>query len=148
MFSIDARILSTSVFLYESHLSTVLVKNDSQFPWLLLIPRVYGVEEMIQLPSAQQTQLMGEIAFFSRILQSCCQPDKLNIAALGNIVSQLHIHILARYKTDNAWPHSVWQASITPKPYNPEELAIFISRLQEQIERNNNQRSPETSKIP
>lgn len=133
MFSIDERILNSSVFVCESRLSTVLVKNDSRFPWLLLVPRVEGVQEITQLSPKQQLVLMEEIDLFSRVLQASREPDKLNIGALGNMVSQLHIHIVARFKTDIAWPHSVWQPLVDSCSYEPQTLEIFIERLKEQM---------------
>ena len=92
-------------------LSRVLLINDANYPWLLLVPRRPGAVEIIDLDGEQQDQLMDEIAMLSRVLKDVTGCDKLNIAAIGNVVPQLHIHIVARRKGDAAWPKPVWGAA-------------------------------------
>lgn len=82
--------------------------DNKRFPWIVLVPKMDGVREWIDLDRAQQHQLSDEIAVVSHILQALTTPDKLNIGALGNMVPQLHIHVIARYKGDPAWPNPVW----------------------------------------
>lgn len=89
-------------------LCRVLRMNDQAFPWLILVPRVPDIREIIDLAESEQQRLMGEIARASRGLKAQLNPDKLNVAALGNAVPQLHVHIIARYKTDPAWPRPIW----------------------------------------
>jgi diadenosine tetraphosphate (Ap4A) HIT family hydrolase len=103
--------------------------NDKRFPWLLLIPQVANASEWIDLSREQQHQLSDEIMITSHLLQALVTPDKLNIATLGNQVPQLHIHLIARYKTDAAWPNPVWgQGSATG--YSEEESKRFVYELQ------------------
>lgn len=116
MFFVDPQIANHSIWLYDSDLSSVFLKNEAQFPWLILVPRVADIREIHQLSPKDQQQLMQEMTRFASIMEKACQAEKINIGALGNIVPQLHIHIIARFKTDIAWPHSVWQAGITPQP--------------------------------
>src|SRR6218665_3224485 len=89
-------------------LSRVLVIKDANYPWLLLVPRRPAVVEIIDLDEIEQAQLMVEITRVSRVLKAVTQCDKLNVAALGNAVPQLHVHVIARRKTDKAWPKPVW----------------------------------------
>ncbi len=103
-------------------LCKVLLMNDSQYPWFILVPRKMGLKENIDLSEADQLLLMQESAKLSRLLQDVFSPDKLNVAALGNMVPQLHIHHIARYKTDAAWPAPVWGKN-PAKPYSNEQLA-------------------------
>lgn len=103
-------------------LCKVLLMNDSQYPWFILVPRRAGLKESIDLPEAEQLLLMQESAKLSRLLQSTFNPDKLNVAALGNMVPQLHIHHIARFKTDPAWPAPVW-GKFAAIPYSAEQLA-------------------------
>jgi diadenosine tetraphosphate (Ap4A) HIT family hydrolase len=100
--------------------------NDERFPWLLLIPRRRDKEEVLDLTDADQQQLWDEIRRVARTLESVFAPDKLNIAALGNQVRQLHVHIIARFQDDAAWPQPVWgvgQSEPWPDP------AAVIARL-------------------
>ncbi|WOI36181.1 HIT domain-containing protein [Alteromonas sp. CI.11.F.A3] len=110
MFKLDTRLEADTIFIHDLPLCRVLLMNDSQFPWLILVPRVDGVTEIIELSDEQQQQFLKESAQVSRSLQTQFSPDKLNIAALGNVVSQLHIHHVARYKSDIAWPKPIWGA--------------------------------------
>ena len=89
-------------------LSSVLVIKDAHYPWLLLVPRRAGAVEIIDLDEVEQAQLMTEISRVARALKEITKCDKLNIAALGNVVPQLHVHIIARRTSDAAWPRPVW----------------------------------------
>lgn len=109
-------------------LSRLLVIHDANFPWLLLVPRRPDVSELIDLNEVELAQLTTEIARVSRALQQVTACDKLNVAALGNAVPQLHIHLIARRKTDIAWPKPVWGAA-PPLAHDPAELARFIAAL-------------------
>jgi diadenosine tetraphosphate (Ap4A) HIT family hydrolase len=91
-------------------LSRLLVSNDANYPWLLLVPRRPGASEIVDLDMADQRQLMAEIAAVSHALKAVTLCDKLNIAAIGNMVPQLHVHIVARRRDDPAWPKPVWGA--------------------------------------
>lgn len=113
-------------------LSRVLVINDANYPWLLLVPRRAGAIEIVDLDEVAQAQLMTEIARVARALQDVTKPDKLNIAALGNVVPQLHVHIIARRRSDAAWPRPVWGA-VPALAHDPQEVEAFIGALRRKI---------------
>lgn len=106
-------------------LSRVLLMNDSLYPWLILVPAKAGLTEIHDLNPADQAVLMTEIDRASRALMRLFSPDKINIGALGNLVPQLHIHVVARFRDDDAWPGPIWGA-YPPRPY---ETAALDSRL-------------------
>jgi diadenosine tetraphosphate (Ap4A) HIT family hydrolase len=107
-FKLDQRLQNDSFFVYKLPLSQVRLINDRQFIWCVLIPEINDVTEIIELKQAQQAALWEESAMLSRALKKGFNPDKLNVAAIGNIVAQLHIHHLCRFKVDIAWPAPVW----------------------------------------
>jgi diadenosine tetraphosphate (Ap4A) HIT family hydrolase len=92
-------------------LSRLLLANDANYPWLMLVPRCAGVSEIIDLADAEQVALAAEIARVCRALKAVAPCDKLNVAALGNVVPQLHVHVIARRRDDPAWPRPVWGAA-------------------------------------
>jgi diadenosine tetraphosphate (Ap4A) HIT family hydrolase len=113
-------------------LCRVVVIKDANYPWLLLVPRRPDVVEIIDLDEVAQAQLMTEITRVARVLKDITKCDKLNIAALGNVVPQLHVHVIARRSSDAAWPRPVWGA--TPAlSHDPEEVSDFISALRRKI---------------
>lgn len=109
-------------------LSELRLMDDANHPWLILVPRIEHAVEWIDLDADQQAELTREIDHCSRALRSAFQPDKLNVAALGNLVEQLHVHVIARYRDDIAWPRPVW-GSATALPYPPELLVQRIEQL-------------------
>lgn len=113
-------------------LSRVLVIKDANYPWLLLVPRREGAVEIIDLDEVAQAQLMTEISRVSRALKEITRCDKLNVAALGNMVPQLHVHIIARRASDAAWPRPVWGAA-EPLAHDAEEVQNFISAIRRKI---------------
>jgi diadenosine tetraphosphate (Ap4A) HIT family hydrolase len=113
-------------------LSRVLVINDANYPWLLLVPRRPDIVELVDLDEVEQAQLMTEIARVARALRAVTNCDKLNIAALGNAVPQLHVHVIARFRSDPAWPKPVWGV-VPPRPYDREELHSFGQPLRRKI---------------
>jgi diadenosine tetraphosphate (Ap4A) HIT family hydrolase len=115
-------------------LSELRLMDDANHPWLILVPRVTDAVELIDLDEAQQSSLLGEIATASRALQALFKPHKLNVAALGNVVSQLHVHVIARFTDDIAWPRPVW-GTATAQPYTPEALVARIRQLQDALKR-------------
>jgi diadenosine tetraphosphate (Ap4A) HIT family hydrolase len=112
-------------------LCDVRLMDDSNHPWLILVPRIAEATEVTDLAPTQQLALVQEIDRACRALQ-VFRPHKLNVAALGNLVSQLHIHVIARYREDIAWPRPVWGMAAA-KPYAPELLIERIQLLQETI---------------
>jgi diadenosine tetraphosphate (Ap4A) HIT family hydrolase len=113
-------------------LSRVLIINDANYPWLLLVPRRYGAVELIDLNEVERAQLMTEIALVSGALKEVTECDKLNVAALGNAVPQLHVHIIARRKTDKAWPKPIWGA-VPAISHDGKELDRFMEAMKNKL---------------
>ena len=130
--SLHPQLQKDTVDIGDLPLSRVLVIKDAQYPWLLLVPRRADVSEIIDLGEVEQAQLMTEISRVGRVLKDITKCDKLNVAALGNMVPQLHIHLIARRRSDAAWPRPVWGV-MPPMPQDPEELQNFISALRREI---------------
>jgi diadenosine tetraphosphate (Ap4A) HIT family hydrolase len=107
-FALDPRLQADSAFVADGPLSQVRLMDDARFPWLLLVPRVAGASEWIDLDGAQQRLLLAEINQLSQLLRGEPGVHKLNIGALGNIVRQLHVHLVGRHEGDAAWPGPVW----------------------------------------
>jgi len=128
-FTLDSRLQQDTVFIAALGLSELLLMNDKRWPWLILVPRLAGAEEIHTLPQAQQIQLMGEISTVAAALQAETACEKINIGALGNIVRQLHIHVIVRNSGDTNWPNPVWGFG-QKVLYTPEETADFIARMQ------------------
>jgi diadenosine tetraphosphate (Ap4A) HIT family hydrolase len=113
-------------------LCRVLLNRDVNYPWLLLVPRRPGAVEIIDLDEADRAQLTDEITAASRALKALTACDKLNIAAIGNVVAQLHVHVIARFRTDAAWPKPVWNA-IPPKAYDEAAADSLIVALRHKL---------------
>lgn len=107
-FSLDSRLAQDTVSLAALPLCQVLLMKDARFPWLILVPRRVGMVEILDLTPDDQARLWGEITVSAEALRTAVNPLKLNIGALGNIVRQLHVHIVARNEGDAAWPGPVW----------------------------------------
>ncbi len=133
MFNIDERIQSTCSTLGDWPLSQVLLKNEDVYPWFILVPRIDNVQELFQLIKADRMQLMEEINQLSIIVNDVFKPHKLNIGALGNVVHQLHVHVIARNQGDPLWPQSIWQSSIISTPYNEVRLSQLLTSLSERV---------------
>lgn len=129
MFQLDERLYSSSFILGDWPLSRVLLKNDKNYPWFILVPRKPLLEELYQLGSEEQSLLMQEINQLSLLIKNYYQPGKINIAALGNIVRQLHVHCVARTEYDPLWPQGIWQAAYQASAYADDELEPLLSRL-------------------
>jgi diadenosine tetraphosphate (Ap4A) HIT family hydrolase len=119
-FTLHPQLERDTVNLGDLPLCRVLIIQDANYPWLLLVPRRPEVVEILDLDEVEQA------------LKEVTKCDKLNIAALGNVVPQLHVHIIARRKTDAAWPRPVWGA-VPPLTHDPEELKLFISAIRKKI---------------
>ncbi len=109
-------------------LSLVLLMNDATYPWLILVPRRPGLRDFHDLAGADLPVMTGEIVRASRLLQDSFQPHKINVAALGNQVPQLHVHVIARFTEDAAWPGPVWGV-VPPAPYTPAALEERLKLL-------------------
>lgn len=111
IFSLHPQLAADTLPVGDLPLSCVLLAKDANYPWLILVPKRPNLTEIFDLPEQEQDQLFGEIRRAAGALKSVTQCDKLNIAAIGNVVSQLHIHVVARRKADAAWPKPVWGAA-------------------------------------
>lgn len=109
-------------------LCALLLMNDARYPWFILVPQRAGISEIHQLSGAQRQQLISESAMLSEALSDGFAADKINIAALGNLVAQLHVHHIVRYKTDAAWPAPVW-GRLPAIPYTEDGKQAVIDRL-------------------
>ncbi|TWT23227.1 HIT domain-containing protein [Luteimonas marina] len=102
--------------------------DDANYPWLVLVPRLPEARELIDLDAAQRHLLTDEIDRAARVLREVFRPFKLNVAALGNLVPQLHVHVIARFEHDPAWPAPVW-GRVAARPYTPDALVERIRLL-------------------
>ena len=127
-FAIDPRLAADTHAIGALPFSELLLMDDARFPWVILVPRIAGARELIDLDEGDQRLLLGEIDHVARALETLLHPDKLNIAALGNVVPQLHVHVIARFTTDAAWPNPVWGRG-ERMAYGEHERAARIARL-------------------
>ena len=121
MITLHQRLREDTIEIVRLELSLVLLMNDSSFPWLVLVPAIEGAQEVHELGIEDRSVLIEEIAAASEILQQLYSPDKINIGALGNLVPQLHIHVIGRFRTDRAWPGPVW-GTVPAKLYTADAL--------------------------
>jgi diadenosine tetraphosphate (Ap4A) HIT family hydrolase len=131
-FILDPRIEADSLAIGDLPLSALRLMRDRNYPWLLLVPRRPDLAELIDLDADGQLQLMAEVAACSQALRRIVACDKLNVAALGNVVRQLHVHVIARRTDDPAWPRPVWGA-VPPLPYPPGEGEALAARLRDDL---------------
>src|SRR6478672_6095239 len=130
--SLHPQLAQDTVPLGDLPLARVLLAKDANYPWLILVPRLPGLVELIDLEENAQVQLVGEIAAAARALKTLTACDKLNIAALGNQVPQLHVHVIARRRTDAAWPKPVWGVK-PPLTYAEDQQAALLNSLRQQL---------------
>ena len=127
MFKINNKFLKSSHHIADLKLCLVRLYDNSEFPWLILIPKRKNVTDISDLRSKDQILLMKEIVFVSKLVKKLFKTSKLNVEKVGNVVPQLHIHIIARYKKDSSWPSSVW--IIKRKPYSAKALKEVINKI-------------------
>nr|WP_226925933.1 HIT domain-containing protein [Pseudomonas veronii] len=111
-------------------LCRLLLSNDSNYPWFILVPRINGISEVFQLSVIDQQKLWNETTTLAQLLSEGFGADKMNIGALGNVVSQLHVHVIVRKRDDMAWPAPVW-GKHPARPYTEEQVAAIRARLRE-----------------
>jgi diadenosine tetraphosphate (Ap4A) HIT family hydrolase len=126
-FKLDSRLEADTLPIGDLALSSVLLLNDARFPWFVLVPRIEGVGELTDLSDEQSAQLMQEIRIATRVMLELSKPDKVNVGALGNIVTQLHVHVIGRFRSDPAWPGPVWGHG-TRTPYPDHAATALIER--------------------
>jgi diadenosine tetraphosphate (Ap4A) HIT family hydrolase len=128
-FKLDPQLEQDTVLVADWHLCQVRLMNDSRYPWVILIPKVGDVSEIHQLADEQQQLLLGESVRLSKALEQLFAPHKLNVAALGNMVRQLHIHHIVRFEDDASFPRPVWGVG-DAVPYEAEALSETVNGLQ------------------
>ena len=133
VFKLDPRLAADSIFIADGPLSQLRLMDDERFPWLVLVPRVAETDELIDLDDGSQQLLLAEIRHAGNLLRACVACDKLNIGALGNIVRQLHVHIVARIDNDAAWPGPVWGAGSRER-YQPQSRDRQLGRLRDGLQ--------------
>ncbi len=118
-FQLDSRLEADTIPIGDLALCSVLLLNDARFPWFVLVPRIEGASEITDLSEEQSARLMQEIRIATRVMMDLSKPDKVNVGALGNIVTQLHVHVIGRFRSDPAWPGPVWgHGARTPYPHH------------------------------
>lgn len=127
-FVLHPQLAADTVDVADFKLCTLRLMNCQAVPWLILVPRRAQIMEIIDLTVQEQTVLMSEIAAVSGLLRALFAPRKINVAALGNVVPQLHVHVIARSESDAAWPKPVW-GNLPMEPYNAAELAAMVASL-------------------
>ena len=128
-FKLDPQLEQDTVLVADWHLCQVRLMNDSRYPWVILIPKIEDVSEIHQLADEQQQLLLGESVRLSKALEQLFAPHKLNVAALGNMVRQLHIHHIVRFEDDASFPRPVWGVG-DAVPYEAEALSETVNGLQ------------------
>ncbi len=128
VFVLDSRLQQDTLPIGDFPLCRLLLSNDSNYPWFILVPRREDISEIFQLDVADQQQLWQETTALAEMLKDSFDADKLNVAALGNVVSQLHMHVIVRKREDAAWPAPVWGKN-PARPYSPEQIATIRERL-------------------
>jgi diadenosine tetraphosphate (Ap4A) HIT family hydrolase len=126
-FTLDPRLAESTRPIGDLALCQVLLHDDSRFPWLILVPRVPGASELTDLDPASAAVLMDEIRIAVRVIGEIAKPDKINVGALGNIVAQLHVHVIGRFRSDPAWPGPVWGHG-ERRPYPDHAAQALIDR--------------------
>ena len=132
-FILDNRLKADTLFVGDLPLSRVLLMNNAYFPWVILVPRIEGISELFQMTEEDLLNFHNESNYFLEAMSNAYNADKMNIASLGNIVSQLHTHVIVRYKKDEAWPSPVWSFQKTQK-YQSDAAKIEIDKLTDLVD--------------
>ena len=129
MFQLHKRLQADTVLVAEFPLSLVLLSKDANYPWIILVPKRQNIEEIYQLDIEDRQQLLHESCVLAETMTALFNPDKLNIATIGNMVPQLHMHHVARFNNDGAWPGPIWGAQPAAS-YSNDKLASLVAELQ------------------
>ncbi|MCW2098000.1 UNVERIFIED_ORG: diadenosine tetraphosphate (Ap4A) HIT family hydrolase [Pseudomonas psychrophila] len=128
MFILDTRLQKDTWLIGDFPLCRLLLSNDSNYPWFILVPRREGISELFQLDDVDQQLMWAETTALAGVLKELFTADKMNVATLGNVVSQLHMHVIARYASDAAWPGPVW-GKHPAKPYSEADVQVIRDKL-------------------
>ena len=130
-FKLNRKFLKSSHYITDLKLCTIRLNDNSKFPWIILIPKKNKITDISDLNSKDQTLLMKEIVYVSKVMKKLFKTSKLNVEKIGNIVPQLHIHIIARSKKDSSWPLSVWV--VKGKNYSKTALKVIVDKLRKAL---------------
>ncbi|SDG70399.1 Diadenosine tetraphosphate (Ap4A) hydrolase [Pseudomonas benzenivorans] len=128
MFVLDSRLQQDTVPLGDFPLCRLLLMNDAHYPWFILVPRREEISELFQLDADDQQALWQEATLLAETLKDTFAADKMNVATLGNMVNQLHMHVIVRRREDAAWPAPVW-GKLPAQPYGEEQVAAIKAKL-------------------
>ena len=128
MFTLDAQLQADTIDIGHLELCQVLLAKDANYPWLILVPKCKNITEIYQLSDQEQLQLMQEVSYVAKQMETHFLAEKMNVAALGNVVSQLHLHVIARFSSDPAWPAPVW-GKHQARPYEKDDLEATVNSL-------------------
>ena len=126
-FALDPRLAADTLAIGDLALSRALLMNDARYPWLVLVPRREGVREIVDLDAPARAALIEEIALASRFVQALPGVERINVGALGNVVAQLHVHVIGRAVGDPAWPGPAWGHGAARR-YAPEQAAALVAQ--------------------
>ena len=132
MFKLHERLDQDCLLVGQFELCLLLISRDANYPWLILVPKREGITEIHQLNATDRQQLLEESCILSQAMTELFAPDKLNVAALGNVVPQLHIHHIARYRSDAAWPQPIWGV-VPSDEYDPDMLSARCENLRQRL---------------
>jgi diadenosine tetraphosphate (Ap4A) HIT family hydrolase len=128
MFQLNDRLKNDTVEIGKLELSLLLLMNERSLPWVILVPERDGIKEIDELSADDRILLIEEIACVSQVIRHLYNPDKINVGALGNLVQQLHVHVIGRFVTDRAWPGPIWGIGLM-QPYHIDELAKVLAQI-------------------
>ena len=126
-FQLDSRLEADTIPIGDLALSSVFLLNDARFPWFVLVPRIPNMSEITDLSDEQYAELTQESRIATKVMLALSKPDKVNVGALGNIVTQLHVHVIGRFRSDPAWPGPVWGRG-ERRPYPDHAAASLVER--------------------
>ena len=132
-FILDETLEKDTFYINDLNVSRLLLMNDARYPWLILVPRRSDKVEIIDLSMSDQLDLLKDLNIVSNLVKRSFNPDKINIANIGNRVPALHIHVIARYKTDGVWPAPVWGLG-EALPYSSEKKEAVINTIREALD--------------
>jgi diadenosine tetraphosphate (Ap4A) HIT family hydrolase len=133
-FVLDARLDADTIEITTLPLCLVRLMNDRRFPWVILVPARPGLSEIIDLDAADRARLIEEVALVSTVMRDLFRPTKLNVGALGNVVTQLHVHVIGRFAGDAAWPGPAW--GTVPERHRADEIDQKVAPLRYRLAAN------------
>ena len=130
MFKLNNKLQNDTILIDSLQLSELLLMNDAKYPWFILVPKIPEIVELIDLEIDLQKILLDEINYVSHFLKTNFKADKLNVATLGNVVKQLHVHVVARYENDHTFPDPIWSGNVLVK-YDDSQINNIITKYHE-----------------